>query len=1200
MRALIYFIGFVLLLVAPCFADKKLDNLIAKKDFEKAIKYIETEFKDSKDEEVLYYLGYANEKLGFNEKAIASYLTIQRTQPNNRLVLSGLARTYCTMGLCERSYLYSSKCVEIDSTAEEHRILHAAICYKIGKLEEAKKSFEYVKHSNEAQNVLGSIYFESKQYKQAIPYLLQQYNAQKTDSIAMKLSICYSATNDTDSALVYLKQVKNISTDDRLKLARLYSKKAKCEQAFSEYSKLNVQSFEYEDFINQGQCSEKQNDKVRAIAFYESALKKNSNNFVKLRIATIYIDIKNFSSASKYVKELETQNVGDEFDKLAVQYYDKTNNYERVSHYASKILKNDSTNVSMYFVLINAFEKQGMTTRVKQMTEKLANLKDTPESSRQLADYYFENKNYSKALNFYEKSYIATENVQLLEKIAISAYRLKDYDKSKDASETLFRKGANSLECRKILYEIAFNKQKYSIASQHLEILVQSEPKLIFFKDLAACFKNMNKQDKLLNIDAKIIELDKKNIESRERLASSCVSKGSFGQALWLYYELENLRNFSIADYFNVVSLLEKTNDDTNQILYLKKIVSIEPTNSDAHKKLGDVYFKQKKYDDAYLEYNKTMSLAYSRTDFLKNFSYVVIEKKNQAEIIRICERTFLQNLADSYVLLNLAETYYKMFEFSKALNVFKKIPQEKISVPTLLKIAVCQEKTNDISGAILSYEQYITLSQTAKQEYLDLARLYSKTDKKEQEIATYKAYLKKYDDEKLNVTVAKFEYEKNNFNEAIKYFSKPNVFRDPELTYMFGRSMYMIKQYDDAISVLSTCEKYSGFSKLSDVYKLVAISHENLKNIEKAIKYYKLYTQIEQRDSSICYHIGELQEQLHVNLAKDVYETNTKKFLNDSRNFYRLAEIFYKQNDYKRAKQAFEKTKNLNDTVSVEFLGKLAKCYRETNERDNEIKSYKELLLKDNKNFAANKYLGIYCYEAGEIREGLAYLELAKAQNFNDPDMLYILGRIYLKDGFSNDAFMFLQSAKKQRPNDQKIRMFIIESYKKFSKQREAIVEIEELLKVDRSYKNLDLYAKTLFEIRNYQGAETVALEMRKKEPRDIELMMFLAQIKIEQVLFDDALEYCKMISYVDSRHAASICKRADIYVLKKDAETAKEFYLKAIKVDPKYAMSYYGLGMIYKFSGDNKQYVENISKAVALDSTNSVISEELKRAKQ
>lgn len=1191
------------LMASPCLSDKKFETLIAKKAYEKALKYIDTEYRGERDADIIYNIGYANEQLGNTEKAIASYITVDRMKPNNCLILSSIARVYCKMKLCERAYSYSAMVMLIDSTTEEYKELHADICYQAGKIDEAQKLFETLSYSEQAKNALSNIYFNKKLYKKAIPYLINRFSSQKEDSIALKLYYSYTTLNKLDSSLYYLKFIKTMSVDDRLKLARLYGQTEQCEQAVLEYSKLPMQLFDETDFYNQGLCCEKQNN-VRALAFYESALKKSSDakliQDLKMKITKIYLDTKNYSGALKYIRELELQKPNLEFDKIAAKYYHETNNYERASYYASRVLKVDSINVSMFFVIINAFEKQGMITKANNMTEKLSKLQDNPKNILYLAEYYYQNNNYVKALEFFEKSYINLEEVSLLEKVAICAYVLKDYDKAKDASETLLRKKVESSECRKILYKIALNKKKYQLAISHLEALVLKEQKLEYFNDLALCYKETNKTDKLLDIDSKIIELDKKNIESRERLASFCVTQNKNSQALWLYYEVEQLRKFDTFDYLKIVSLLEKTNDDSNCVLYLRKIISVDPSNVESHKKLGDIFFKQKKHDDAFVEYNKVLSLDGSRTDYLKNFCYVVIAKKNQQEIIKVGSKAFSLNQTDVFILVNLADTYFSLSEFSKALEVFSKIPQDKIDVNVLLKIAICQERLNLTSAAILSYEQYTNICQTAKTEFLSLAKLYSRINKDDQVISTYKAYLRKYKDETLSKEVAKYEYEHSNYVESIKYFSETNVSREPELMFMFGHSMFMSKQYDDAISILSSCEKFSGFSKMKDVYNLIAISHENLKNIEKAIKYYRLYSQFGTNDSTISFHTAELQEQLHISLAKDLYEENTKKFINDSRNFLRLGEIYYKFNDFKKAKFAFEKVKSLQDNVSIDVLLKLSHCYRETNDRTNEIKTYKEVLTKDNKNFTANKYLGIYCYEAGEVREGLEYLELAKTQNYNDPDMLYILGRIYLKDGFSNEGFMFLQSSKKQKPKDTKIRLYIIEAYQRFGKQKEACDEIEELLKIDRSSSNLELYSKALFESKNFQTAETIAIEMRKKDPRNTKIMMFLAQVKIEQGLYDDALEYCKMISYVDSKHAASICKRADIYMLKKDVELAKEYYLKSLKVNPKHAMSYYGLAIVYKLSGDIKQYMDNISKAVELDSTSSVITEELKRSKQ
>lgn len=1203
MKTFIKFLVILGLVVCPCFSDKRFETLIAKKSYEKALKYIDTDYRGERDADIIYNIGYANEQLGNNEKAIASYITVDRMKPNNCLVLSSIARAYCKMKLCERAYTYSSMVVLMDSLSQEYQELHADICYQAGKIDEAQRFFEKMKYSEQAKNVLSNIYFCKKMYRQAVPYLINRFSSLKEDSIAMKLSYCYSVLNQPDSSLYYLKMIKVMSVDDRLKLARLYSQSGKCELSLIEYNKLSMQVFNAIDLYNQGLCFEEQNS-TRSLAFYESALKKSDDvkliKDLKLKIARIYINSKNYSGALKYIKELELQKPGPEFDLIAAQYYHAINNYERASYFANRILKVDSSNVSMFFLLINAYEKLGMLTKANQMTEKLSKIQDNPNSIFDLAQYYYQNKNYVKALEFYEKSYISLEDNMILEKIAICAYNLKDFDKSKDASETLLKKKIESRECRTILYKIALSRKKYKLAISHLEVLAQTEQNIEVFNDLALCYKETKNVEKLLEIDKKIIDLDKSNIESRERLADLYVSQNKKNQALQLYYEIEKLRKFNVSDYLKVVSLLEESNNDSECVVYLKKILSIDLSHVYAHKKLGDIFLEQKKYDDAFSEYNKVLSLDCSRTDYLKNFCYVVIAKKNAQEMIRICAKAFNQNQVDNYILTNLADAYYGVSEFSKALEVYSKIPQDSISTNILLKIATCQDKTNLVSAAILSYEQYTNICQTAKTEYLSLARLYARSNKQDQVISTYKAYLRKYKDEILSKEVAKYEYEHNNFIEAIKFFAEINIANDPEFMFMFGNSMFMTKQYEDAISILSSCEKFSGFSKISDVYNLIAISHENLKNIEKAIKYYKLYTQLRTRDSTVSYHMAELQEQLHVNLAKDIYEDNTKKFINDSRNFIKLGEIYYKFNDLTKAKFAFEKVRLLQNTVDVDMLLKLAHCYRETNDRTNEINTYKDILIKDSKNFTANKYLGIYSYESGEVHEGLEYLELAKLQNYNDPDMLYVLGKIYLKDEFSNEGMMFLQSAKKQKSKDIKIRSFIIQTYKRFGKIKEAADELEELLKIDRSQMNLDLYSKTLFELKNYQSAESVAIEMRKKDPRNINIMMFLAQIKIEQGDFDNALEYCKMVSYVDSKYAPSICKRADIYMLKKDVELAKEYYLKAIKINPKYALSYYGLAIIFKMNGDTKQYMENISKAVFLDSTNSVITEEVKKAKQ
>jgi tetratricopeptide (TPR) repeat protein len=989
--------------------------------------------------------------------------------------------------------------------------------------------------------------------------------------------------------------------EERLHLARIFSKLGRCDPALIEYNKISPFKYNCDDFVNLGNCNYSIKKNELSLTFYENALKKCSDiqksNDIKLKLIKIYIDKKDNPNAFKYIRELENQNMGLAYDRLAAIYYDKINDYPRVSLYASRVFKKDSTDMAIALLLVKSYENQYMKSKAKQIIQTI-NAQEDPKIQIKFGQYYYEQGDYEKSLEFFEKAYIVLLDSDILEKIAISAFNIENYDKAKDAAETYLKQNSSN-ECRKILYKIALLKGRHNEAAPYIEEILKTEPDLAYYKDLRECYKKLGKQEKLILVDERIALMDKTDIESRRRLIEAYLNQKRGQEALKLYFDLEKIEPLSISDYFKIIELLKDAKQQDKQIAYLAKIISYEPGNSNAHKLLGDIYFDQKKFDDAYLEYNKVSSLDFSRIDYLKNFCYVVIATKNKTEIIRIGNKAFESGITDPIILLSLAEQHFELSNYTKTLQIYSKVSRDKIDTTHLLKQAKCYEKLGNISPAISTYEEYVALNPNAKDEYLILAKLYLKADKKDQEIATYKSYLKKYKSDSLSLIVAEYEYNRGNYNDAIKYLSEASLGKNSKFLFMLGNSYFKTKKYDNAISVLTSLEKHAWFDKQWESFKLIAISYENLKNIEKAIKYYKTYSILE-LDSSLCFHMGELQEQLDVTLAKDIYEANTKKFPSDSRNFIKLGEINFKLKDYKKSKLNLEKAIAIGDTESIDIFLKLAHSYRQLNEKANEIKTYKQILIRDNKNFVANKFMGIYCYEEGQIREGLEYLETAKAQNYNDPDMLFILGQIYMKDGFSNEGMMFLQSAKKQEQKNIKLRLFIIESYKKAGKLKDAASEIESLLTIDRNFSNLDLYAKTLFELKNYQSAENVAIEMRKKEPRDIDLMMFLAQIKIEQTLYDEAIEYYKMISYVDSKHAPSICKRADAYLkYKKDVEAAKEYYFKAIKADSKYPMSYYGLAMIYKFSNNQQQYTESISKAYSLDSTNTVISEEYKKSK-
>jgi tetratricopeptide (TPR) repeat protein len=113
---------------------------------------------------------------------------------------------------------------------------------------------------------------------------------------------------------------------------------------------------------------------------------------------------------------------------------------------------------------------------------------------------------------------------------------------------------------------------------------------------------------------------------------------------------------------------------------------------------------------------------------------------------------------------------------------------------------------------------------------------------------------------------------------------------------------------------------------------------------------------------------------------------------------------------------------------------------------------------------------------------------------------------------------------------------------------------EDEAAIKLAFCFLSIEQYDSSIFYLSTDFGrkrerlkkVEEIALRLNKKYPMNKKIIMLLANLSIEQKSLDDAMEYCKLISYIDSNDVKAIYKRADIYVLKNDIELARKYYLK------------------------------------------------------
>jgi tetratricopeptide (TPR) repeat protein len=197
-----FIVLFVLTVFMTTYCEERIDNLIARGKYKQVIKYINKKYKDKSDEEILYNFGLAQEHIGNYEEALNCYHLIVRTCPENRLVLMSLGRVYSQLNEFQKAYDYTLRSIVKDSITK-FMLLHAYVCFKLNKIEEAKFIYEKYRNNKES-NILGYIYFMQKQYKKAIPYLISHLKTKNVDEAALKIAFCYAFFEQYDSSIYYL------------------------------------------------------------------------------------------------------------------------------------------------------------------------------------------------------------------------------------------------------------------------------------------------------------------------------------------------------------------------------------------------------------------------------------------------------------------------------------------------------------------------------------------------------------------------------------------------------------------------------------------------------------------------------------------------------------------------------------------------------------------------------------------------------------------------------------------------------------------------------------------------------------------------------------------------------------------------------------------------------------------------------------
>ncbi|HUI93810.1 MAG TPA: tetratricopeptide repeat protein [Chitinivibrionales bacterium] len=1214
------------LFAATSRADDTFDKMINDKNYKAALDYADDKIPaPSRTADVWVKLGKANESLGLIEKALACYLVSWRLNPKDYESLLGAARIYNKLDQPENALEKAQKALEINFTAEASWE-YAAACIKLKRPADAKKALEKVIQTDSSNAIanreLGNIYYNDKQYGNALPLLQKSYARQPDADLAFRLGKVCLELNKVDDAINYLKEAsaKNPSlTEATLELARCYYKKEKYLAAASEYEKIASRpEMTAMDEYARAVSNEKNNNMDNAIKAYLQAIEKFGTATspealtARLKVGNANLEKKNYEAALAQYQFIANADPQGKFVEninfLLADAYDGSGNGPKAILCLEKALAQNPNNIEATARLADLYEKNGMGEKAKTTYEKMISLNpNDPKVYMTLGQYNLKAKKFAEALKYFEKCYLLDHGAKSAEGIAITASTLNQWDKARDAAESAIKLDGNLMDARIILTKAYLKDKNFTGAKDELEFLVSKKPsELEYWKQLAICYDQTNDKAKLAIADKKIAEMDKTNVDSRLRLARYALDQKDSKQAFDMYKELSVLSPQNPEVFRNLYELCMKSGDKGGASVYLRKYIQLNPSDAVAQRNLGDLLYELKDQDGALNAYRAALKLDPTIKGFLKRYAELVIAKGQQDEVIRVLTRAIAAGEADVGSYTTLGMIYQKSSQFGKALEMYQKAMQmDPQNLDVLSALAECQAKTGDRNGAIITYEQVIMMNPKAEIELKELGDLYLKDGRNDQAISVYKKYLEKVPtDQDVAKGVGMALYQKKQYQEATKYFDLVKEKGAEDIDYLMaaGESYYLAGNSKRAQEIYEGLRlRKPTVPGIKKVLKILAESYEKDNNLQKAVDMYADYSMLPgAKDPDVAYKAGFLQEKVNPMRARKIYEDNVAAFPNDYRNMLRLGILYAKDKTMlSRSAALLKKASTIADTIPAMWI-EMAQVYNKLGNDRGELEAYKKLVTMDPQNLEANKRLGYLLMKGGAVTDAMVYLEMANTLSNKDPDIMILLAQGYIKTNRAKDAIDVLEKAKALKTDDADIRLQLVELYKKTDQPKKALEEMKQLIAIKHDNKILLPYASALYEDGKCKEAEDVIEDIKATDPENIEALMVLARALRCEKKLDQSVETYKEISYINPNYAPALYERADVHLQQNKPQWAKTFFERALRADPNYALGYLGLARLAKMQKNNALYLQNLDKAIQLDPNNAEIKEEAKNAKR
>jgi tetratricopeptide (TPR) repeat protein len=265
-------------------------------------------------------------------------------------------------------------------------------------------------------------------------------------------------------------------------------------------------------------------------------------------------------------------------------------------------------------------------------------------------------------------------------------------------------------------------------------------------------------------------------------------------------------------------------------------------------------------------------------------------------------------------------------------------------------------------------------------------------------------------------------------------------------------------------------------------------------------------------------------------------------------------------------------------------------------------LRAYRKFIEIDPENAEATSKIGEALLTRNMVDDAMVFLEMANALKENDPRIMTMLAKGYIRTNRSQEGAKLIEKVVKIAKGsiDDELRVVLADVYLESGKNKEAVEVLKSILDKKRDNIVLLKYAKALYAVNRLPEAVNAIEDIKATDPENIEAHMILGKIRVAQKKYDEAIETYKEVLYINSEYAPALCERANVYTLQNKIQWAKTFYERTLRADPKYALAELGLARLAKSQKDFASYQDHLDKARKLDPNNREILDEARSGKR